>query len=97
MYTANVKFEVIPQEPSDGKVRLKVIPHFEGMVDRQHHQQVLTAIAVNCVKQLGLIQGMEAAMEEVSKLAYETKFKALPQITYISEMGVAEEEPSDDE
>ena len=43
-------------------------------------------IAINCVRQLGLIQGLEAALEEVCQLAYETKFETLPRMTYADEL-----------
>lgn len=59
---------------------------FEGVRNRDHHQHVLTCIAVNAVRQLGLIQGMEAAIEKVCKLAYETRIETLPKIVYAEEL-----------
>jgi len=76
---AKVSFLVL-QEQVDGRIYAKVIPTFSGLRNREHHRHVLTSIAVNCVRQLGLIKGMEAALEEVCELAYETRFEALPRI-----------------
>ena len=82
--TAKVHFLVLPYD-SEGRVHAKVIPAFSGLHNREHHRRVLASIAVNCIRQLGLIQGLEAALEEVTALAYETRFEAMPQIEYEDE------------
>ena len=82
--TCKVTFLILPYK-SEGRTHAKVIPAFEGLRDRDHHRRVLNTIAVSCIRQLGLMQGLEAALEEVTALAYETRFEALLRVEYEDE------------
>ena len=82
--TSKVTFLVSTYE-SEGRIHAKVVPTFVGLHNRDHHRRVLTSIAVNCVRQLGLIQGMERAIDEITALIYQSKIETLPKIEYEDE------------
>ena len=83
--TSIVHFVVTPYQHED-RSGFRVTSTFEGLRNRDHHSRVMASIAVNCVRQLGLIQGLEAALEEVCELAYQTRIETLPRITYADEL-----------
>lgn len=70
MKTTIAKFKVFTD---DDKKRVTVIPYY-AIRDSETYKDVLTSIAINCIKALGLVEGMEGAKERVEKLLGESSF-----------------------
>lgn len=74
MSVITAEFHVIPNHKDR---TVTVVPSYD-ISDKETYRHVLTGIAVNCIKALGKIEGMEGTMERVMKLVHESRFSKLP-------------------